>query len=131
MTDPIPTRLAALKTMALPDLKAEWRTLFGAEPLGWWIWFSRSCSTALTMQTPNSRRDRLRQRVEYWSQMLNATPRIVRKQHMTRKWGSCSASGIVTLSEDLAGKEMGFQDFVIAHELLHLRIPNHGRLFKR
>ena len=32
MTDPIPARLAALKTMALPELKAEWRTLFGAEP---------------------------------------------------------------------------------------------------
>ena len=25
MTDPIPARLAALKTMPLPDLKAEWR----------------------------------------------------------------------------------------------------------
>ena len=35
MTDPIPARLAALKTMALPELKAEWRTLFGAEPPGY------------------------------------------------------------------------------------------------
>lgn len=35
MTDPIPARLAALKTMALPVLKAEWRTLFGAEPPGY------------------------------------------------------------------------------------------------
>ena len=34
MTDPIPARLAALKTIALPELKAEWRTLFGAEPPG-------------------------------------------------------------------------------------------------
>jgi hypothetical protein len=34
MTDPIPARLAALKTMALPELKAEWRTLYGAEPPG-------------------------------------------------------------------------------------------------
>ena len=32
MTDPIPARLAALKTIPLPDLKAEWRTLFGTEP---------------------------------------------------------------------------------------------------
>ena len=35
MTDPIPARLAALKTLALPDLKAEWRSLFGAEPPGY------------------------------------------------------------------------------------------------
>jgi Protein of unknown function (DUF2924) len=35
MTDPIPARLAALKTMALPELKAEWRALFGAEPPGY------------------------------------------------------------------------------------------------
>ena len=35
MIDPIPARLAALKTMALPDLKTEWRTLFGAEPPGY------------------------------------------------------------------------------------------------
>ncbi len=49
---------------------------------------------------------------------------------MTRKWGSCSTSGIVTLAVDLADQDPGFRDFVIAHELLHLRIPNHGRLFK-
>ena len=49
---------------------------------------------------------------------------------MTRKWGSCSTSGIVTLAADLADQEDGFQDFVIAHELLHLRLHNHGRLFK-
>lgn len=49
---------------------------------------------------------------------------------MTRKWGSCSTKGIVTLAEDLAHQRPGFQDFVIAHELLHLRIPNHGKVFK-
>ena len=49
---------------------------------------------------------------------------------MTRKWGSCSILGIVTLAADLADQQPGFQDFVIAHELLHLRVPNHGRLFK-
>ena len=49
---------------------------------------------------------------------------------MTRKWGSCSTSGVITLAIDLADQEPGFQDFVIAHELLHLRVPNHGKLFK-
>jgi predicted metal-dependent hydrolase len=49
---------------------------------------------------------------------------------MTRKWGSCSTNGIITLAEDLADQRPGFQDFVIAHELLHLRVPNHGKVFK-
>jgi predicted metal-dependent hydrolase len=42
---------------------------------------------------------------------------------MTRKWGFCSTSGIITLAEDLADQDVGLQDFVIAHELLHLRVP--------
>ena len=49
---------------------------------------------------------------------------------MTRKWGSCSTSGVITLAADLADQRPDFQDFVIAHELLHLRVPNHGKLFK-
>ena len=32
MTDSIPARLAALKTMPMPELKAQWRDLFDAEP---------------------------------------------------------------------------------------------------
>jgi hypothetical protein len=32
MTDNIPARLAALKTMPMPELKAQWRDLFESEP---------------------------------------------------------------------------------------------------
>ncbi len=49
---------------------------------------------------------------------------------MTRKWASCSAGGRVTFCRDLLRQPMDFQDFVVAHELLHLRIRNHGKLFK-
>ena len=49
---------------------------------------------------------------------------------MSAKWGSCSKRGTVTLATDLANEAIAFQNFVIAHELLHLRIRNHGRLFK-
>ena len=80
------------------------------------------------------RRKRKRQiilkRVERWARRLNVHPRLIRVQRMTRKWGSCSTSGIVTLAADLADQPSDFQDFVIAHELLHLRVPNHGKLFK-
>ena len=73
---------------------------------------------------------RLLRRVRAWARRLEVRPRLVRIRPMTRKWGSCSSRGIVTLAADLAERPPAFQDFVIAHELLHLRVPNHGRLFK-
>ena len=82
------------------------------------------------MRTPDERREVMRERVTSWARRLNVQPRQVRVQQMTRKWGSCSAAGIVTFAADLADQDLGFQDFVIVHELLHLRVPNHGKLFK-
>lgn len=75
-------------------------------------------------------REALRDRVEYWKRRLRVRPQRVRVRTMTRKWGSCSTSGTVTLAADLEDQDKDFQDFVIVHELLHLRVPNHGRLYK-
>ena len=82
------------------------------------------------MRPYDKRRGAIRSRVADWARRLNVRPRLVRVRRMTRKWGSCSTSGVVTLADDLADQRPGFQDFVIAHELLHLRVPNHGKLFK-
>ena len=72
----------------------------------------------------------LKRRVDVWAIRLKVSPRVVRVQRMTRKWGSCSTTGTITLATDLNEQNPGFQDFVIAHELLHLRVPTHGRLFR-
>jgi predicted metal-dependent hydrolase len=73
---------------------------------------------------------RLKRRVDVWVVKLRVMPRVIRVQRMTRKWGSCSTAGTVTLAIDLDEELQAFQDFVIAHELLHLKVPNHGKLFK-
>ncbi|WP_456714620.1 M48 metallopeptidase family protein [Bradyrhizobium sp. USDA 4353] len=73
---------------------------------------------------------RLKRRVDAWAVKLRVMPKFVRVQHMSRKWGSCSTAGTITLAIDLDDQSEGFQDFVIAHELIHLKVPNHGRLFK-
>ena len=49
---------------------------------------------------------------------------------MTTKWASCSSAGRLCFSRDLLREDGAFQEAVIVHELLHLRVPNHGKLFK-
>lgn len=74
--------------------------------------------------------DELRRRTQAWAIKLRVNPRVVRVQQMKRKWGSCTSRGTVTLAADLMDQQPSFQDFVIVHELLHLRYSTHGRVFK-
>lgn len=74
--------------------------------------------------------DELRRRTHSWAVKLRVNPKVVRVQEMKRKWGSCTSQGTITLAADLADQESRFQDFVIVHELLHLRYSSHGRVFK-
>lgn len=69
-------------------------------------------------------------KVKSWALRVRVKPKQIRVQKMTRKWASCSTKGYVTFSEKLLRESPKFQDFVIVHELLHLKIPNHGKLFK-
>jgi predicted metal-dependent hydrolase len=72
----------------------------------------------------------LKRRTLTWAAKLRVNPKAIRVQKMRSKWGSCSASGTLTLAADLTEEDTRFQDYVIVHELLHLRITAHGRLFK-
>ncbi|MEB1529741.1 M48 metallopeptidase family protein [Xanthomonas sp. WHRI 7945] len=72
----------------------------------------------------------LKRRVMTWAVKLKVNPRGVRLQEMRQKWGSCSSSGTITLAIDLLDRDEQFQDYVIVHELLHLRYSTHGKVFK-
>src|SRR6218665_1817425 len=72
----------------------------------------------------------LRQRALAWAVKLRVNPRVIRVQDMRHKWGACTSQGTVTLAYDLVDSPDEFQDYVIVHELLHMRYANHGRVFK-
>jgi predicted metal-dependent hydrolase len=82
------------------------------------------------MNTRKSTEQKLRDRVSQWAKTIGVKPKVVQVRHMKRKWASCSTAGRVSFSKDLATKRAKFQDFVILHELMHLHVPNHGKLFK-
>ncbi len=74
--------------------------------------------------------DIFRAEVEAWARRMGVTPREIRIRPMKRKWASCSSHGRLTFDTNLLHQPAEFRREVIVHELLHLKIPNHGRLFK-
>lgn len=75
-------------------------------------------------------KDVLRSEVQAWAKKIGVSPKQVHIRPMSRKWGSCSTAGRVTLDAGLSSQPAEFRNEVIVHELLHLKVPNHGRLFK-
>ncbi len=68
--------------------------------------------------------------VAAWAKKLGVAPKQLHVRPMTHKWGSCSTAGRVTFDTGLLTQPAAFRREVIVHELLHLKVPNHGRLFK-
>jgi predicted metal-dependent hydrolase len=57
-------------------------------------------------------------------QMFKPTALVVRT--MRRRWGSCSNRGKITLSTELIKLDNIYIEYVIIHELCHLKQHNHG-----
>jgi predicted metal-dependent hydrolase len=65
-----------------------------------------------------------------WANIIGVKPAGIRIQRMSKKWASCSTKGRISFNTELMNKSRRFQEYVIVHELLHLHVPNHGKLFK-
>jgi len=65
-----------------------------------------------------------------WARRIGVTPKEIHIRPMKRKWASCSSSGRLTFAVDLLRQSAYFRAQVIIHELLHLKVPNHGPLFR-
>ena len=75
-------------------------------------------------------REAFQKRTREWADRLDVTVRAVAVRRMRNKWASCSTAGRLTFDESLLTQPGELQDYVIVHELLHLSVPNHGRLWK-
>ncbi len=71
--------------------------------------------------------ERLPERVEMWRSKAGvAMPRVVISDQQKR-WGSCDRSGTIRLNWRIIQAPMRLVDYVVVHELVHLRHPGHGR----
>lgn len=81
------------------------------------------------MDSPASRAT-FRARVFDWADRLDVRVTRLAVRPMGRKWASCSTNGTLSFSTEVLELDVPLQDYVIVHELLHLAVPNHGRLWK-
>ena len=75
-------------------------------------------------------RDEFKTRVRAWAAKLDVQAHAIYIRPMRRKWASCSTAGTLSFNDELLDMDTELGDYVIVHELLHVAVPNHGKLWK-
>jgi predicted metal-dependent hydrolase len=68
-------------------------------------------------------------RCMWFSMMTGYSPASVRITDARQRWGSCTHKGGLNFSWRLIQAPLEIVDYVIVHELVHLRQPDHSRKF--
>ncbi|WP_188093947.1 SprT family zinc-dependent metalloprotease [Sulfurimonas sp. CVO] len=68
-------------------------------------------------------------RVQYYSKIMDLTYSDIKFRKMRSRWGSCSSKGIITFNTELIKVEEKLIDYVVVHELAHLKHMNHSKKF--
>ena len=71
------------------------------------------------------------QRAGIYARLLNVAPSAIKLTAARSQWGSCTAEGVVRLNVQLIKLPLRLIDYVVAHELAHLRELNHSAAFWR
>lgn len=71
----------------------------------------------------------LPQKLSYFSDQYGFHFHKVTIKHNSSNWGSCSRAGNINLNLNLIRLPEPLCDYVLLHELCHLKEPNHGPLF--
>lgn len=78
-----------------------------------------------------SDKDLFKKRVREWANKIDVPVQVISIRRMRNKWASFSSkSSLFIFDEELLSMEKDVIDYVIVHELLHYRVPNHGKLWK-
>jgi hypothetical protein len=73
----------------------------------------------------------LEERLQYWARRCELSYNQVRVKDVKTRWGSCSSKQNINLNWHLIMLPPQLTDYVLVHELMHLRELNHSPAFWR
>ena len=73
----------------------------------------------------------INKRFEYFSKLLQVSPKKVYLKELRSCWGSCSSKGSISINWRLIMAPPQILDYVIVHELCHMKEMNHSERFWR
>jgi predicted metal-dependent hydrolase len=71
----------------------------------------------------------LAERTTYWAQVLGVRPQRVFIREQKSRWGSCSSRGNLSYNWRAVMAPPAVVDYLVIHELCHLKAPNHSAAF--
>lgn len=85
----------------------------------------------IPMEKPQPAHDAetIRAMVFTWAETIGVEINRVQFREMTRKWGSCSGKGTITLNTALFYVPHHLVEYVVVHELVHLMVFDHSPAF--
>jgi len=72
---------------------------------------------------------KIKERVDRFSQQIGKWPASIKMKNQDRRWGSCSRNGSIRFNWKVIMAPISIMDYVIVHELCHLIYPHHSTQF--
>jgi len=73
--------------------------------------------------------ERIGERLRHYSKLMNLKYTKMGITGAQRRWGSCSTAGSINFSYRLVMAPIDVIDYVVVHELAHIKHPNHSKKF--
>ena len=68
-------------------------------------------------------------RVQKFSKLMNLDYKEIKYRKMKSRWGSCNSNKVLTFNTELIKIKKELIDYVVVHELAHLKHMNHSKSF--
>lgn len=122
-----PSRMTDVEIARFVESKSSWierhQTRMAARPV------PKEPSPEEFLALIRAAREVLPEKVRFWGERMGLHPTRITITRARTRYGSCSAKNAISFSCRLMRREGDLIDYVVVHELAHIRFKNHGRAF--